>query len=214
LTIVGSAPRPSRKRLSRLVTACVVGLAVLVTAAAVDEVRRDVSHRDEKESIDGVANFGRVSDGLYRGAQPTPAGFAHLRALGIGTVVRLSRGEQASAAERALVTNLGMGFIALPWSTRDVPRDEQVTDFLSFVAAHPGEKIFVHCKAGADRTGVFVALYRIAIDHWSAAEAVDEMKAFHYRYLFLPHLERYVEAFPARLTDLHFGFATSLDDDR
>ena len=40
---------------------------------------------------------------------------------------------------------------------------------------------------------------RIAFDHWTAERAIDEMKAFHYRWVFLPHLQAYVERFPSRL---------------
>lgn len=180
--------------------ACVAAVLLpLTVVAAAEELRRAVSHRDEKLSIEGVGNFGRMNDRLYRGAQPTPEGFARLRALGIDTVVRLSLNEEAAAEERALVEALGMRFVGLPWSTVNVPDTEHVAAFLKLVKAHPDRTIFVHCKAGADRTGVFIALYRIVIDGWSAPRAVDEMKAFHYRYLFLPHLQEYVETFPAKL---------------
>ena len=37
---------------------------------------------------------------------------------------------------------------------------------------HP---IFVHCRHGADRTGMMSALYRIKHDGWSKQEAIDEM---------------------------------------
>jgi hypothetical protein len=55
----------------------------------------------------------------------------------------------------------------------------------------------VHCREGVDRTGVMVAVYRVAIDGWSTDQAIDEMKAFHYRYLLHPHLQSYVESFPS-----------------
>jgi tyrosine-protein phosphatase SIW14 len=194
-------------RLSKsIVSAWCVGVVLALTAAtAAEELRQAVSHRDEKSSIEGVENFGRMNDRLYRGAQPTDDGFRHLRDLGIGTVVRLSLGDEGSRSERALVKTLGMRFIGLPWSSARDPQADQVVEFLTFAEMHPNERIFVHCKAGADRTGVFVALYRIVLDRWSAAEAIDEMKAFHYRYVFLPHLQSYVEAFPGWLrTDPRF----------
>src|SRR5260221_5734548 len=107
--------------------------------------------------------------------------------MGIETVVRLSLGEEGSAAERAVVESLGMRHVNLPWSSVHDPNADQVVAFLTLMKENPDRKIFVHCKAGADRTGVFVALYRIAIDHWTPARAIDEMKAVHYRLEFLPH---------------------------
>lgn len=177
---------------------CLGIVLALAAAASAEELREALSHRGEKWSIEGVGNFGRMNDRLYRGAQPTNDGFRHLRDLGIGTIVRLSFGDEGDA-EGILVRSLGMRFIGLPWSSVHDPQTDEVVEFLTFAESHPDERIFVHCRAGADRTGVFVALYRIVLDRWSAADAIDEMKAFHYRYVFLPHLQSYVEAFPRRL---------------
>ena len=186
-------------RLSRTLTICLSLILTLGLGVVAEEVWQAVSHRSEKLSIEGVSNFGRVDDRLYRGAQPTAAGFAALKAMGIRTVVRLSLGEEGSAAEKNDVESLGMSFTNLPWSSVREPNTDLVLAFLKLMRDNPERKIFVHCKAGADRTGVMVALYRIAFDRWTAAQAIDEMKAFHYRVLFLPHLQKYVEAFPGRL---------------
>jgi protein tyrosine phosphatase (PTP) superfamily phosphohydrolase (DUF442 family) len=200
-----------RSRKSFVLTASLALVGLLTVGVAAEEVRRAVSHLDEKLSVEGVSNFGRMNDRLFRGAQPTNEGFAQLRAMGVDTVVRLSLGEEGSAAERAVVDSLGMQFVNLPWSSVHDPNTDQIVAFLSLVKSHPDRKIFVHCKAGADRTGVFVALYRIAVDHWTPERAIDEMKAFHYRYVFLPHLQTYVETFPTRLTSepAFVGFETA-----
>jgi protein-tyrosine phosphatase len=63
----------------------------------------------------------------------------------------------------------------------------------------PNGKVFVHCRVGADRTGVMVALYRLTFSHWSMAQTLAEMRAFHYHHIWLPHLQRYVESFPATM---------------
>lgn len=189
------------RNLKSLLGVSFLAIVVPLTAAlAAEELRCATSHLDEKLSLDGVANFGRMTPRLYRGAQPTPQGFAQLRSLGIDTVVRLSLGEEGSAAEKAVVESLGMHFVNLPWSSVHDPNADQIVAFLTLVREHPERTFFVHCKAGADRTGVFVALYRIVVDRWTAVRALDEMKAFHYRYVFLPHLQSYVEAFPSKLT--------------
>ena len=200
-----------RSRKSLVLASCLALVTVLTVGVAAEELRRAISHREEKLSLDGVGNFGRMNTRLYRGAQPTDEGFAQLRSLGIDTVVRLSLGEEGSAAERAVVESLGMKFVNLPWSSVHDPNPDQIVAFLMLVKEHPNRKIFVHCKAGSDRTGTFVALYRIAVDHWTPARAIDEMKAFHYRYVFLPHLQIYVETFPTRLTSepAFVGFETA-----
>jgi len=171
-------------------------LLVVALAIAASEVRESYAASDEKLALPGVANFGRISAHVYRGAQPTVEAYPSLKAIGIDTVVRLSTGEEFIAGERERVESLGMQFVSLPWRAADVPTDAQVRAFLDLFRAQPAHTIFVHCREGADRTGVMIALYRIAIDRFTAEQAVAEMKAFHYRYFFHPHLQDYVEAFP------------------
>jgi protein tyrosine/serine phosphatase len=177
-----------------------IGAALAIAGGVgVHETLRAMAHADEKLSTPGVGNFGRMNPHLYRGAQPTPAGFVSLKNLGVDTIVRLSLGEEGGAAEETLVTGLGMHFVSLPWSAEHDPEPEQVVTFLRLLHDNDQRTVFVHCKAGADRTGVMIAVSRIALDHWSPDRAIDEMKAFHYYYVFLPHLQRYVEAFPAAM---------------
>ena len=83
--------------------------------------------------------------------------------------------------------------MSLPWRAAEVPTPGQVAAFLGLFRDEPAPTVFVHCRKGMDRTGVMIALYRIAIDHFTTDRAVAEMKAFHYHYLFHPHLQRFVE---------------------
>jgi tyrosine-protein phosphatase SIW14 len=190
-----------RRPKSLFLASCLTLGSLVVAAVGFQEARWAFSFRHEKMSLPGVGNFGRVNSHLYRGAQPTAEGYAELRKLGVDTIVRLSMGDDAFvASQRALVEPLGMQFVNLPWSTMHEPRAEQVAEFLTLVREHPDRTFFVHCKAGADRTGTFVALYRIVLDHWTPTHAIDEMKAFRYRWVFLPHLQAYVEKFPATLS--------------
>lgn len=158
------------------------------------------AQRGGEPFIAGIDNFGRVDEHLYRGAQPKPAAYAQLKKMGIDTVVRFnSEGHEDMAAEKAQVESLGMRFVGLPWSTSGEPSHEQVVTLLALLRANRDGKTFVHCRVGADRTGVMVALYRLSFSHWNTAQAVAEMHAFHYHRLFLPHLQRYVESFPAAM---------------
>jgi protein tyrosine/serine phosphatase len=50
--------------------------------------------------------------------------------------------------------------------------------FIAIVKAAP-KPVYVHCRAGVDRTGVLSAAYRVLIDGASRKEAVAEMGRYH-----------------------------------
>jgi tyrosine-protein phosphatase SIW14 len=128
----------------------------------------------EKETP-GLPNFGRVTDNLYRGGQPTPDGFKSLHEMGVGIVVDLREKPSEEAPEKREVESLGMKSVGIPWSANHKPSSAQVVEFLDLVHANPDTKIFVHCRRGADRTGVMIAAYCIAVEHQPVTEAVSEM---------------------------------------
>lgn len=116
-----------------------------------------------------LPNFHKVDDGLYRGAQPDPDGWRELASRGVRTVINV-RGEGSPPDPIAD----GMACVAIPMSPWSVS-DDQVIRFLR-IAADPGRRpVFVHCKNGADRTGVLCAMYRVAVQGWTRRQAVDEM---------------------------------------
>ena len=178
----------------------VFGNAPFAFAANRKSAERAAKASPAKAAITGIDNFGQVDAHLYRGAQPVPAAYAELKTLGIDTVVRFNPEGQDMAVEKNQVESLGMKFVSLPWSGLGEPTHEQVVSFLALLSDNPGAKIFVHCRLGADRTGVMVALYRLTFSHWTTEQTLAEMHAFHYHHLFLPHLQRYVESFPSTLS--------------
>ncbi len=154
----------------------------------------------QKLHIAGIPNAGKITDVLYRGAQPKEAGLAELKMLGITTIVDL-RGEnrQKIAWERIRAESLGMRFVHIPVSGWSPPTDEQVVQFLSLFRSESGEKVFVHCRFGHDRTGVFIAVYRMAFGKWSAEQAMKEMYFFGFNGLWHPAMKSFIRDFPARL---------------
>jgi tyrosine-protein phosphatase SIW14 len=178
---------------------CRTSVAAAFLAVASLVAGAQLSRHESEKAPRGLPNFGRVSESLYRGGQPTLDGFKTLRAMGVGMVVNLRDDRAEMATEQRQVESLGMKYIGIPWSASHKPSSAQVVEFLDVVRANPNTKIYVHCRRGADRTGVMIAAYRIAVEHKSVAEAVSEMHRFHYDWLFRPQLKRYVESLPELL---------------
>jgi tyrosine-protein phosphatase SIW14 len=132
-----------------------------------------------------ISNFGKVSDVLYRGAQPASHDYADLAALGIKTVVDLQ--EDGDAREPQLVKQAGMNYVRIPMSGWETPADAAVVQFLAVMSNSANLPVFVHCQVGKHRTGAMVALYRMTTDGWSAAKAYAEMQKYHFDTLFMPH---------------------------
>ena len=125
----------------------------------------------EPMALAGVPNLHKVSDRLYRSAQPTAEGMTNLVALGIKTVVNL-RDNHSDSDE------IG----GLPLKARRIEiftgnmKDKYVDEFLSIVDDTNAVPVLVHCQHGADRTGTMCAMYRILRHGWTVDAAIDEMK--------------------------------------
>jgi tyrosine-protein phosphatase SIW14 len=146
----------------------------------------------------GLPNFGVVGSQLSRGAQPEDAAFAELKTLGVDLVVSFRHDADQIARERLQVEAHHMRFVSIPWRGKDQPRTEHVAEFLRVLRDNPERKVFVHCKRGAERTGVMVAAYRISRDGWTPEQALAEMKAFRFRSRFR-HLAQFVHQLPTLL---------------
>ena len=154
----------------------------------------------EKLRIAGVPNSGKINDHLFRGAQPRDPGLVELKKLGITTIVNLRGEDQPKISwEEKRAKTLGIRFVHIPVSGWSPPTNEQVVQFLSIFRDHPQEKVFVHCRFGDDRTGVFVALYRIAFEKVPAEQAMKEMYYFGFNGFWHPSMSAFVRDFPARL---------------
>ena len=127
--------------------------------------------------VQGVSNFQKVDDHIYRGAQPTDDGFTNLKKLGIATVVDLREPGDRSALEQKVVTAAGMRYVSVPMHGMSTPSNESVQKVLAILEDTSSGPVFVHCKRGADRTGAVIACYRIEHDLWKNQQALAEAKS-------------------------------------
>ena len=87
----------------------------------------------------------------------------------------------ATVKESDLCKQLGVRYVYLPPDL--IPRHlipehrpEAIDKFLALLDDPASYPVLLHCKAGLNRTGCMVAVYRMEYQRWSAAEAVEEMK--------------------------------------
>jgi protein tyrosine phosphatase (PTP) superfamily phosphohydrolase (DUF442 family) len=120
--------------------------------------------------LQGVSNLYRVSDQLYRGDQPSLEGMRNLKALGLKTIINL----RSFHSDRDEIGETGLAYENLYMKAWH-PEVEDVVRFLKIVTDPRRAPAFVHCQHGADRTGTVIAVYRIAVQGWSKAEAIREM---------------------------------------
>ena len=130
---------------------------------------------------------------VYRSGQMTAAGFAEtLVRLKIRTVINvqnefpdpdLRRGflDWGSEKESDLCRQFGVQYV---WLAPDLISRQHgpgelphvIEPFLKIMDDPASYPVLLHCKAGLNRTGCMIAVYRMEYQGWSPVEAVDEMK--------------------------------------
>jgi protein tyrosine/serine phosphatase len=123
----------------------------------------------------GLSNFYRVSDTLYRSAQPTAEGFRSLKRLGVATIINL----RSFHSDRGRIGETRLAYEHIYMKSWH-PEREDALRFLRIVADPAQQPVLVHCHHGSDRTGAMIAVYRIVMQGWSKEEAVREMTSEHF----------------------------------
>jgi protein tyrosine/serine phosphatase len=119
----------------------------------------------------GLENLHQVTPTLFRGAQPTAEGMKTLEGMGIKTVINLR--QHHSDADELEGVQLKSIHIKVNTFHPDYP---ELVGFMKAVTDPANQPVFVHCMHGADRTGMMIALYRIAVQGWTKGEALRELR--------------------------------------
>jgi tyrosine-protein phosphatase SIW14 len=166
-----------RSRLFALSLTAALTLGVVPGASAAGKAAVSASQVAALSAI-RIDNFGVINDAYYRGAQPKGDDYRDLATLGVKTVIDLTKDGRDD--EQGLVEAAGMKFHRIPMTTTDRPSDAAIAEFLSMVNDPANQPVYVHCQGGRHRTGTMTAVYRMTQDHWTAAQAYDEMKQFRF----------------------------------
>lgn len=145
-----------------------------------------------------LPNLYQVSPVLYRSAQPGIEGLEILnqqlaRRYGMPMEIKTVISLRNNAGDGALVKPVGVRYEQIRFDTWHV-KDEDVKRFLQLVRDPKNQPILLHCKHGADRTGMMVAIYRVVEQGWSKQAAIAEMTqgGFGYHPIW-SNLIRYIE---------------------
>ena len=120
--------------------------------------------------MEGLPNLHKVSDTLYRSAQPSAEGMKNLKAMGIETIVNL----RSFHSDRDEIGEAGLAYEHIYMKAWH-PEEEDAVRFLQIVMNPKRSPVLVHCQHGADRTGTMCAVYRVAVQGWTKEEALKEM---------------------------------------
>jgi protein tyrosine phosphatase (PTP) superfamily phosphohydrolase (DUF442 family) len=161
----------ARRQISRAAVIAAAGVFLLTWVAWAGPLG---AHRPQTwaqpVTLSGVPNLYRVSGELYRGDQPSPQGMRNLKDLGIKTILNL----RSFHSDRDEIGDTGLAYEHIYMKAWH-PEEEDVVRFLRMVTDPKRTPVLVHCQHGADRTGTMIAIYRIAVQGWSKAEAIREM---------------------------------------
>lgn len=150
---------------------------IILTPARGQEPSSRPARWAQPMELEGVPNLYKVSDRLYRSAQPTAQGMAHLKKIGVRTVINL----RTFHSDSALLRGTGLGYVSIPMQAW-YPEEKDAVKFLQIVSDTSRTPALVHCQHGADRTGTMAAVYRVAVQGWSKEEALEEMTQGGYGY--------------------------------
>jgi protein tyrosine/serine phosphatase len=128
-------------------------------------------------ALDGVPNLHQITPTLYRSEQPTALGFRNLEKLGIRTVINLRAFNSDDDEVRG--TSLRTERVKiLTWNIDD----NHVVDVMRMLRHPENGPYLIHCRHGADRTGLMSAMYRILEQGWSVDDALAELTGGGYGY--------------------------------
>ncbi|MDB5412683.1 MAG: protein tyrosine phosphatase [Rubritepida sp.] len=127
-------------------------------------------------------NWGVVESGrLYRSNHPLPWQFAEAaKRHGIRSVINL-RGHRMDCGSDALgrkaAAELGLVHADQPFESRGAPHKDRLLRLIGLYRSLP-EPILIHCKSGADRTGLAAGVWHL-IQGRKAAAAMAELSLRH-----------------------------------
>lgn len=122
-------------------------------------------------------NKHRVSDELWRAAQPSPLHLKRLAAEGFKTVLNLRGVEEGNyryRLEQEACERYGLKLVSIPIRSRSPLKHETLMDAID-LWDRLETPVLMHCKSGADRTGLMATLYLHLVKGVPIRSAMDQL---------------------------------------
>jgi tyrosine-protein phosphatase SIW14 len=130
----------------------------------------------QKIEVKHLENFYKVNDTIYRCEQPDKKAFKQLEKMGIKSDLNLrdNYSDKDDLKKRDIET------YRVKMNSENI-EDKDIIKALRTIVKAP-KPLVVHCKHGADRTGVVMAMYRIVMCNWTKKQAIAELEKGGYHF--------------------------------
>ncbi len=126
-------------------------------------------------------NFYMVSKDVYRSNHPTPKQLNRIKDMGVKSILSLrSEDFYGSQTERYVCDQLGLRLEFCPMTASRAPTVSELQNLLEAFDTLP-RPFLIHCKSGADRSGLAAALYQI--DHDGIDPKIAKKKMLSLRFI-------------------------------
>ena len=152
-------------------------------------------------------NFDQVAPGVFRANHGSPARIRRYARMELRTIVNL-RGEQnlpTSLLSQEAAEELGIRVITLPMSARKPPRRDTILGLLDLFDRIE-RPFLLHCKSGADRSGLAAAIWLLHIEKrpMSEARAQLSLRYLHFRCTTTGVLDGFLDLYEAQGAGMMF----------
>lgn len=127
-----------------------------------------------------ISNFEQVNETILRGAAPSDDNLRLLAKSGVKTIVDLRMAGPAVNHESNIAHELGINYVHVPLGFKS-PDLSEMTRILGILNDSDKQPVFVHCRQGADRTGMTIGMYRRIHDRWEFKRTYGEMRRHHFK---------------------------------
>jgi tyrosine-protein phosphatase SIW14 len=162
------------KKVLQIIVLCIIVMPIQSINIVAQTRNTNWATKVEAKHLD---NFYKLNDSVYRCEQPDKKAFKALEQFGIKSDLNLR--DDQSDKERLKKRDIERYRVKM--NSKEVIEAEVVEALQDIL--HAPKPIVVHCKHGADRTGVVIAFYRIVFCNWTKQQAIDELKngGYHFK---------------------------------